>query len=455
MVFRKNNFWLILIILFSAFLSSASIDAKTKKKVVTRDINKVRSEQTATKKAIKETSEKLEKNVKETRKQLAEFNTLSVEIEEKRKEISELQRRADILAAEIVKKQDSIEVNKHNLKVLRDNYISTLRRMQEAPASLSKVSFIFTSDSFEEAWRRLRYINQFGQWRSIKTEEINNATALLDKQKKLLTADYATHTAMLGQVNVARKELELKQQKTDQVVKELKKEEGSLKAVLKENEKKAQSLDKELDRLISEEQARQEKISKEAQKKEAKGKAGSKKSNRKNPTPSPKSNQSPGPKTPKESPTENNETNVSDRKLTGGFESNKGKLLFPVIGRYKIVRGFGLQKHPELSNIETNNSGIDIEVSPSTHVRAVFDGTVSAIFIQPGYNTIVMLRHGSYITIYAGLTGVTVRKGDKVKVGQQLGVVAADVENDNRAILHFEIRNERQKLNPLNWVSRR
>lgn len=134
--------------------------------------------------------------------------------------------------------------------------------------------------------------------------------------------------------------------------------------------------------------------------------------------------------------------------MSGSFQSNKGRLLFPVNGKYRIIRGFGVQKHPELSHAETNNNGIDIEVSPNTKARAIFDGTVSAIFVQPGYNTIVMLRHGSYISIYAGLTGVAVRKGEKVKAGQILGTVASDVDNDNRAILHFEIRRERESSTP-------
>ena len=85
-------------------------------------------------------------------------------------------------------------------------------------------------------------------------------------------------------------------------------------------------------------------------------------------------------------------------------------------------------------------------------MRAVYEGTVSAIFRQPGFNTIVMVRHGEYITIYAGLGSISVKNGQSLKAGQAIGTVAADPEQNNRYIFHFEIRKERTKLNPLDWV---
>ena len=99
----------------------------------------------------------------------------------------------------------------------------------------------------------------------------------------------------------------------------------------------------------------------------------------------------------------------------------------------------------------TDNSGIDIEVSKSTQARAVYEGTVSAIFRQDGFNNIVMVRHGAYITIYAGLGNLSVKSGDKVKTGQLLGTIFTD-PSTGLTTLHFEIRREREKLNPKQWV---
>ena len=121
-------------------------------------------------------------------------------------------------------------------------------------------------------------------------------------------------------------------------------------------------------------------------------------------------------------------------------------------GRYKIVRQFGRQPHPTQRHVVTDNSGIDIEVPTGTSARAVFDGTVSAIFRQDGFNTIVMLRHGKYLTVYAGLSACNVRQGQHIKAGHLLGSIHSDPADDNRTILHFEVRDERQKLNPILWV---
>lgn len=82
----------------------------------------------------------------------------------------------------------------------------------------------------------------------------------------------------------------------------------------------------------------------------------------------------------------------------------------------------------------------------------MFDGTVSYIFRMDGYQNVVMVRHGSYLTVYAHIDGLSVRKGDKVKAGQAIGSIFSDPTNSGRCTLHFEVRNEREKLNPLQWV---
>ena len=106
----------------------------------------------------------------------------------------------------------------------------------------------------------------------------------------------------------------------------------------------------------------------------------------------------------------------TSRKLTGSFESNKGGFC-SVNGKYKIVRPFGRHKHPDLPHVTTDNGGIDIEVPAGGTTRAVFDGTVSEVFRLPGYNTIVMVRHGKYLTIYANLSNISVKKGDALEAG--------------------------------------
>ena len=220
-------------------------------------------------------------------------------------------------------------------------------------------------------------------------------------------------------------------------------------AELAKQKRQARELDRELDRIIAAEQARIAREEAAARKREqaankAKSK-GSKGSSGKNDEPSARDIASARART-------QSAASTSASQLSGSFTSNKGRLLFPVGGRYKIVRQFGRQPHPTQRHVTIDNSGIDIEVSRGSTARAVFEGTVSAIFRQDGFHTIVMLRHGKYLTIYAGLASTSVRQGEKVKTGQTLGTIYSDPADSDRTLLHFEVRDERRKLNPSAWV---
>lgn len=100
------------------------------------------------------------------------------------------------------------------------------------------------------------------------------------------------------------------------------------------------------------------------------------------------------------------------------------------------------------------NNGVDFETVPGASARAVYDGTVSMIIVMEGYQNVVLVRHGQYLTVYAGLHELRVRKGDKVKAGQLLGTVFSDPADGNRTRLHFEVRREKDKLDPMQWLRR-
>ncbi len=411
-----------------------------------RDINKLKKEQQATQKAIRETSKKITLNTRETEQQLNRLNTLRSEISAKNSEISAMKAGMDSLDSRIKVLTDSIDVYNEKLEKMKARYASALKHLQTSQSSMNALAFIFASESFRQAYQRIRYLNEFSGWRAKKTDELKAATARLAERRAALATLHNQRGVALTHLNLAQQQLESKQQETGAIVDKLKKEGTALRAYMKEKEAQARALDREIDKLIAAEQARIEKERKEAERKAkqpatpATGKATASR-----PTTSPST-------APKPSAGTTTGMADADRTLTGNFESNKGRLLFPVSGKYTIVRGFGRQKHPELAHVETDNSGIDIEVPAGTSARAIFAGTVSGIFQQPGFNTIVMVRHGSYISIYANLGSIAVKKGDEVKANQPLGVIYSDPDNDNRSVFHFELRNERTKLNPLLWV---
>ena len=136
-----------------------------------------------------------------------------------------------------------------------------------------------------------------------------------------------------------------------------------------------------------------------------------------------------------------------DLRISGSFESNRGRLPMPVAGNYRIVSNFGQYNVDGLKNVRLDNKGINILGSPGAVVRSIYDGEVSAVFSLGG-TTGVMVRHGSYISVYCNLGSVSVRKGQKVSTRQALGTVGRD------NILQFQLRRERSKLNPESWLGR-
>ena len=134
------------------------------------------------------------------------------------------------------------------------------------------------------------------------------------------------------------------------------------------------------------------------------------------------------------------------------FAQAKGKLPAPVSGRYAVTSLFGRNDHPDLPKVKIQNNGIDLSAEKGAEALAVYAGTVTSIFRIDGYRNIVILRHGDYLTVYAGLSDLHVRKGQNVAAGTPLGRIHSDSAAGDRTVLHFEIRHEREKLDPSEWL---
>lgn len=141
----------------------------------------------------------------------------------------------------------------------------------------------------------------------------------------------------------------------------------------------------------------------------------------------------------------------SDARLTGSFASNQGRLPMPITGNYTISSHFGAYNVNGLNGVTLDNKGINLTAPAGAQARCVFDGEVTAIFSMGGM-TNVIVRHGSYITVYCNLSGVSVRQGQHVAARQTLGSVARDASGN--CTLHFQLRHETQKLNPERWLRR-
>ena len=508
---------------------------------------------------IRETKRKIQLNTRETEQRLNQLNLLEGEISDCNTNIGRLSHRVDSINRVIKEADDSINALDSRIKAITDKYVKSIRKSQGRKQETGALAFIFSSESFSQAYRRMRALRQFSKWR--KRRE-----ALADTRKKAASA--------ISTLNAEKTTLVNKQQETNRLVDRLRKEGGELNQIMSRRQREAEALDAELDRIIAEEAARQERLrrereeaerrarieaerkareaeearlaaekeaeqkrlaeaeakaareaeekaqaAREAEKKarekaaeaerrakesadkaakeqakkerqaakkaeqerikaekeaakkarEAEKQAAREKARKGKPVKHTGKNNGRGevetPGTPAlsttaptlKAPVAAGASGVApamEVPAGSNFGNCKGRLPFPVEGRYTIVKRFGRQKHPTLPHVETTNSGIDMQTSPGAPVRCVFDGEVSAVFRPDGYNNVVVVRHGEYMTVYANLGSITVSTGQKIKAGQSIGTVYTDANDGNRSILHFEIRHRRAKENPELWLKR-
>lgn len=442
-----------------------------------RDESSIKREQANTRQQIKETAKKLDDNTIKVQHELSQLDLVTAEIKIFNREIASIQQKIDSLKVIEKSISDSIAVTDSQLLKMRQKYATAIKKVQSRQGDMNTLSFILSAENFSQAFRRMRYLRQFSQWRIRKSQDIKELQQSLNKRKEKINLLQASISAELHNINVSRNKLQERSDESIRLVESLKKEGKTLKRVLAQKEKEAQALDDELERLIEEQRIAEEKRRKEEElrlaeerrkQKEAEEKriaeeqrkrkedslAKLKKPESKPPQP----DKVPDPKTEEQhketTPSTEKVTKFNETELTSGFLMSKGKLISPVNGKYTIVKAFGIQQHPTLKYIKTKNSGIDIETGPGCSVRSVYNGVVSAIFQQPGYNNIVMVRHGNYITIYTNIDRISVKKGDTVTTGQTLGTLLVNENDNNRSILHFEIRNETEKLNPAEWLNK-
>lgn len=324
---------------------------------------------------------------------------------------------------------------------------------------MSELMFVFASDEFGQMWRRYRNMRQFAQWRARRAEEIGKSKAELEERKTELDRMKVSRVVKMKTLEESRESLKGKQRDNDRLLGQLRREQRQIKSIISEKQREINSLDRELDRLIAEEQARAEAEAAKASGKTAKKPAAPKNASVGKETATSGSGHDVVKETVDEMVTvvktdEKGEatTKRTASQLSAGFKSGRGRLPWPVEGKFRVVSRFGRHKHPSLPMVETDNPGIDIGITSGRWAKAIYEGVVSAVFRQPGYSNIVMIRHGDYITVYANLETISVGKGDRVGAGQPLGVVALDEDNPGMRVLHFEIRREKVKENPEAWL---
>lgn len=480
----------------AALLVSVDVDAarpkgksksKNKPAATTQQTSSgVRSQKRENERRMRETDAQIKANNRLVTNQLNRLNLLRGQINACNDSIGSLSHTIDSITLECEAINDSIAILGNRLETLRAAFATALRNARHARATTSKLALIFASDSFTQAFRRLRAVDQFGRWRGRRADEISDVMEQLDMQRRQLDSLGILMREAQSAIANRRATLKTRRDSADKVVADLRGKDKELRRVLKEQQAKARQLDRELDRIIAEEQrkaaeeerlrkAEQERLQREALEAERRraeqekqraqsqndGKKSDKSSDGKNGGTKGENNGTITSDVKVDSPKSSADERTPDRsaKIGSTFASSKGALPSPVDGRYTVVKPFGRQHHPVYTNLEIDNSGIDLETSRGATVRCVYDGKVTAVFCPDNVTHVVVVRHGDYVTVYANLGTLSVHTGETVKRGQVLGTVYVDAADNNRSVLHFEIRNGAnpsniKRENPSVWLGR-
>ena len=406
----------VLILLFT-FLLMAVASAQTIKELEEQRKNAL--------KRLETTSKVLSETKKTQQTSLNKLNIINKSISQRTSLINTINKEINALTREIATLHAETKKLERELEAYKDDYARMVREAYINRGVYSKMLFLLSAESFDQSFRRLRYMQEFTAYRKQQIEKIDKTRQEIAKKTAQLTQHQQTQEVVKKQKNAEQQKLMDDKKKENTAYANLKQKEKNLQADLKKQQQIANDLNRKIEALIAEEVRKAEEQRK---------------------------------KTGTAAPDAKPGTGVyaltkEEQLISGNFAANAGRLLWPV-ERGFISGKFGVQPHPTLKYVTTNNKGVYIQTPTKTIARAVFEGVVTQRFSVPGSNNGVIIQHGQYRTVYANLTTIYVRVGEKVSAKQRIGQIYTDAENDNKTELFFQIWKERTILNPESWIAK-
>ncbi|MFN2396461.1 MAG: murein hydrolase activator EnvC [Bacteroidales bacterium] len=307
---------------------------------------------------------------------------------------------------------------REELDALRESYANMIYYAWKNRNAYQRIMFIFASRDFNQAYLRMKYLQQLTKHRQLQAEKIEETQAKLEQTIAELEQQKEEQQQLLAEQRQEIENLRQERQAQNRNVQQLRTKESEIREQIKAQERAARELQQAIERVIAEERRRA------AEAARAEGR----------------------------SPTEAFRLTPEDQIISDRFAENKGRLPWP-LERGIITGQFGEQPHPVLPNIKIANNGIDISTTEGSRARAIFDGTVTRIFNIAGANNVVIIRHGEYLSVYANLAEVYVVNGQKINARQEIGLVATD-QRESRTMVHLEVWHGNNKQNPADWIAR-
>lgn len=433
---------------------------------------------------LETTSKMLNETNKSKKSSLNKLSIISKNINERKTLIKNISTEICLMDVEIVRLNEEKTKLETKLTTLKSDYAKLVQEAHINRSLYAKIMFVLSAKSFDQSYRRLRYLQEYTDYRKQQVREIENVKTEIVHKNDSLNTHKVTKVQVVKQKETEAQNLTKDEQKEKVQLTDLQKKEKKLREDLKIQQKKANDLNNKIERLIAEEirKAEARRAAAEAKRVAAETAKRAETERRRIAEEKRRNNEESRYKTSAEKKQEQKTNSIATRPakvvppvsstsssnntasvpvstltkeetlVSGNFERNMGRLPWPTSNGF--IRGhFGVQPHPVLKYVTTNNKGIYIQTPAGSSARAVFDGVVTQIFYIQGNNGVI-IQHGNYRTVYANLTQIFVHEGEHVSAKQGIGKIYTDSENDNKTELYFQVYNGRNVQNPESWIAR-
>lgn len=416
----KCILFLFVFCLASVAFGQSSSDLRRQKEALTREIESLNRSlnQTASNKNLS----------------LKEIRALNAQIRLREKKINVINSEVKLLDNQISDNTNTVRTLQSQLNKLKKEYAAMVLFAFRNQSSYSKLMFIFAAENFNQSYKRLKYLQQFSEYRKKQASYIEGTQKELNVRIVELDRNKKEKSNLLSDQQKEKRTLGIQKNSKSQVLSSLTNQEKKLKQELTQKQRESARLNRAIQNAINKEiEEARKRAEAEARAAIAKAKA----ENREAPDAKPvASGSSILAATPESA------------KLSSDFLGSRGSLPWPV-SNGMVIEDFG--NHTIGRNVTTENNGVDIKTAPGSQVRAVFAGEVAAVQNISG-SYAILIRHGEYFTVYSNLKSANVSRGQKVSLKQNIGVVITD-PIDGTTEVHFEVRKGATPLNPSSWLA--
>ena len=386
---------LLLIVLISSSLSSQTKqDLENQKKQIQEDIKKIEL--------------KLKTNSKQKKLIVSNAEDINYKIKLQQNLINNINSQLNLILREIERNENRLSDLKQRELILKDELSKMLLSAYKKKSNLNKLMFVFSSTSFQQAYKRIQYFKQYANFQNktlskikINSNDIKNVIVVLDSQK-------TNKKLLIDENEEIKRDLKIEYTGLNNLIVEVNKNQKRYSAEIKQKQKLSREIDKKIQRLIEEALAK-------AKKKDGRF-----------------------------------ELTEEAKLISKNFNANKGKLPSPVF-RGSVVLGFGKQPHPIVKTTTIQSNGVRIRTSSDVEARTIFNGEVYSIIKSKNNTHTILIQHGNFFTVYKNLSDIYVKKGDKLKTKDSIGKIATDPLN-GQTILSFSIFNNGVPQNPRFWI---